>query len=163
MQQPSSPGKAVEELIERCRAIGMRRTHALQTILELLLKSERPLTAQEIADSPPAKGHIDPATVYRLLIRLEEQSIVRRLGLRGRASYYAIRHPHSHDDYLVCTSCGSIDELKLECPVKAIQTQIAEQSGYQKLDHELEFFGICPTCSDPQAAGQERQKERSSP
>lgn len=139
--------RPVDIWIERCREQGMRRTHALQTVLELLLESDRPLTANEIADSDPLKGHVDPATVFRMLVRLEEQGIARRLGLRGRAAYYTLRHPHSHDDYIVCTECGSIDELMVECPVKAVEAEVAEQSGYQNLDHELEFFGVCPTCS----------------
>jgi len=148
MQQPKSIGNPTEVLIERCRARGLRRTHALQTVLELLLASKRPLTAHEIAESAPLKGKVDPATVYRMLVRLEEQGIARQLGLRGRASYYTIRYPHSHDDYIVCTDCGSIEELKVECPVKAVESQVAEQSGYQNLDHELEFFGVCPDCFD---------------
>ena len=141
--------KPVDDWVERCRKLGMRRTHALQTVLELLLDSGRPLTANEIAESDPLKGHVDPATVFRMLVRLEEHGVARRLGLRGRAAYYTLRQPHSHDDYIVCTACGSIEELMVDCPVKAVESQVAEQSGYQDLDHALEFFGVCPDCSDP--------------
>ena len=139
----------IEPWIERCRANGMRRTHALQAVLETLLDSQRPLTAHEIADSVTVKGHVDPATVYRMMVRLEEQGIARRLGFRGRAAYYTLRHPHSHEDYLVCTECGSIEQVNLECPVGAVESQLAEQSGYRNLDHELEFFVVCPSCSSP--------------
>ncbi len=139
--------KSLTQLIDRCRAGGMRRTQALESVLTLLLDSDRPMTAGEIAEAPALKGHCDPATVYRLLVRLEEHGILRRLGLRDRAAYYTIRHAHTHDDYIVCTKCGSIEELEMECPVEALEAEIARKSGFTQLDHELEFFGVCPECA----------------
>lgn len=137
----------VDALIARCRALGMRRTQALDAVLRLLTDTGRPLTASEIVDSPELKGQCDPATVYRMLVRLEEQGILRRLGLRDRAAHYTIRHAHTHDDYIVCTRCGTIEELEMECPVEALEAEIARKSGYTNLDHELEFFGVCPACA----------------
>lgn len=144
--------QSLSELIDRCRAGGMRRTQALESVLQLLLESERPMTAGELAEAKPLKGRCDPATVYRLLVRLEEKGVLRRLGLRDRAAHYAVRHAHSHEDYIVCTKCGSIEELEMECPVEALEAEIARKSGFSKLDHELEFFGICPECTDDKAS-----------
>lgn len=141
------PDLSAEDLVARCRAQGMRRTQALDSVLRLLLASPRPLTAGEIAESPGLKGHCDPATVYRLLLKLEDHAILRRLGLRDRAARYTIRHAHTHDDYIVCTRCGAIEELEMDCPVEALEAEIARISGFTNLDHELEFFGICPDCS----------------
>jgi Fur family ferric uptake transcriptional regulator len=130
----------------------MRRTQALDAVLKLLIESP-PLSASEIVDSRGIKGHCDPATVYRMLVRLEGHGFLRRLGLRDRAAHYTIRHPHTHDDYIVCTQCGTIEELKMECPVEALEAEIAKKSGFTNLDHELEFFGVCPSCSEtPHAA-----------
>ncbi len=135
------------ELIERCRAAGMRRTHALEAVLRRLLESDQPLTATQIAETEGLSGQFDPATIYRMLQRLEDNGLLRRLGLRDRSSYYVIRHGHTHDDYIVCTECGSIQGLQMACPVEALEAEIATQTGFQKLDHELEFFGICPDCA----------------
>lgn len=139
--------QTLSELVDRCRTGGMRRTQALESVLRLLLESDHPLTAGVIAESPGLKGHCDPATVYRLLLRLEEHGILRRLGLRDRAAHYTIRHSHTHDDYIVCTRCGSIEELEMDCPVEALEAEIAKKSGFTQLDHELEFFGVCPSCT----------------
>lgn len=147
----SCSSHTLDEIIQRCRAGGMRRTQALDSVLRLLMEGGRPMTAGEIAEAPTLKGHCDPATVYRLLVRLEENGILRRLGLRDRAAHYAIRHDHTHDDYIVCTRCGSIEELEMDCPVEALEAEIARKSGFTNLDHELEFFGVCPSCSE--AAG----------
>ena len=150
MNEPMSEScskKTLAELVDRCRSVGMRRTQALESVLNLLLNSESPMTAGEIVEAPALKGHCDPATVYRLLVRLEENGILRRLGLRDRAAHYTIRHAHHHDDYIVCTKCGSIEELEMECPVEALEAEIAKKSGFTHLDHELEFFGVCPSCT----------------
>jgi len=136
----------VSEFIDRCRAKGLRRTQALEAIIEHLISAGHPLSAAEIAESPALQNRCDPATVYRLLSRLEEKGIVRRLGLRERAAYYTLRHGHCHEDYIVCTECGSIKHLDMACPVEALEAKIAEDSGFANLDHELEFFGVCPDC-----------------
>ena len=141
------PSDSLAELVQRCRDRGLRRTDSLETVLKILLDADRPLTATEIVETPDLKGHCDPATVYRLLVRLEEHGILRRLGLRDRAAHYTIRRSHSHDDYIICTDCGSIEELDMECPVEALEAEIARKSGFTNLDHELEFFGRCPSCS----------------
>ena len=138
---------STDEIIERCRSLGMRRTHVLETVLNVLMKADHPLTANDIVESPALKGRCDPATIYRMLVRLEEQGILRRLGLRDRAAHYTIRHAHTHDDFIVCTRCGTIEELEMDCPVEALEAEIARKSGFTNLDHELEFFGVCPTCS----------------
>ena len=57
-----------------------------------------------------------------------------------------MRYPDRHSDYLICTECGSIDALEIACPVEQLEKEISEKSGFKRLYHELEFFGICPAC-----------------
>jgi Fe2+ or Zn2+ uptake regulation protein len=52
-----------------------------------------------------------------------------------------------HDDYLVCTKCGRIQRLDISCPVEALERDIEKTSGFTKLYHELEFYGLCPKCA----------------
>ena len=138
---------SLAELVDRCRERGMRRTQAMESVLKVLLEADCPLTAGEIVESPELKGQCDPATVYRLLLRLEDHGILRKLGLRDRAAHFTVRHAHTHDDYIICTQCGTIEELDMDCPVEALEADIAQRSGFSQLDHELEFFGICPKCT----------------
>lgn len=140
------------EFIERCRAKGLRRTRAMEAVIELIRDAAMPLSATEIVEAPTLKGNCDPATVYRLLARLEEHGILRRLGLRERAAHYTLRHRHCHEDFLVCTACGRIERLDMACPVEALESEISRSTGFSNLDHELEFFGTCPDCRDKTAA-----------
>jgi Fe2+ or Zn2+ uptake regulation protein len=134
------------QALDRCRERGLRMTKALEDVLRMLIESEKPLTLGDIADSQQLTSHADRATVFRLLTKLEKLGIIRRLGLHDRAAYYTMIFPGEHNDYLVCTACGRIDRLDIECPVEELETQIATQSKFTQLYHELMFFGLCPNC-----------------
>ena len=137
----------VTQIIDRCRAAGLRRTKALEELIVTLLDSARPMTLSELASSPRLRDQCDKATVFRLLQRLAEKGVVRRLGLHERAAYFPLLVPGRHQDYLICTECGSIEAVKAPCPVHELEDEIREKTGYRNLYHELEFFGTCPACA----------------
>jgi Fur family transcriptional regulator, ferric uptake regulator len=136
----------VQDIVERCRALGLRRTKALEELLMTLLESSRPMTLQQLCNSPRLSKQCDKATVFRLLQRLIVHGIVRRLGLHERAAYFTLLMPDTHRDYLICTSCGSIESIKAPCPVHELEREIQAKTGFQNIYHELEFFGVCPGC-----------------
>ncbi|MCG8602341.1 MAG: transcriptional repressor [Verrucomicrobiales bacterium] len=135
----------LESLLEDCAQNGLRRTSALRACLKVLLSSDQPLTLQEIGAKLNQEVECDPATVYRLVTRLEEKRIVRRIGFHSRAAHYCLRIS-AHQDYLVCRDCGSVEVLDIACPVEHLEKQIATESGFRDLDHELEFYGQCAAC-----------------
>lgn len=137
----------LNSLIDHCRKEGLRRTKALEELLATLLESDRPMTLAELAKSPRLLNQCDKATVFRLLQRLADKGILRRLGLHERAAYFALLIPNQHRDYLICTNCGSIEPINAPCPVHELEKEIQFTTGYKNLYHELEFFGICPACS----------------
>ncbi len=137
----------VKETIQRLRAAGLRRTKALEELITTLLESERPMTLSELAASDRLADQCDKATVFRLLQRLTEHGVVRRLGLHERAAYFTLLVPGRHSDYLICTKCGSIEAIQAPCPVHQLEDEIRKKTGYRNLYHELEFFGVCPKCA----------------
>jgi Fe2+ or Zn2+ uptake regulation protein len=141
------PKKTVDLVIERCRDLGLRRTKALEELLTTLVEADRPMTLAELASSARLADQCDKATVYRLLQRLSEHGILRRLGLHERAAYFTLLQPGKHSDYLICTGCGKIESIKAPCPVHELEDEIREKTGYRGLYHELEFFGTCPRCA----------------
>ena len=78
------------ELINHCRTSGLRRTKALEVLLATLLKADRPMTLARLQKSRALSSQCDKATIYRLLHRLADAGIVRRLGLHERAAYFAL-------------------------------------------------------------------------
>jgi len=136
----------VQWALEICRSQGLRHTHSLARILQELVKKDNPVNLSELNKVLQAEAECDPATTYRCLIKLERIGVVRRLGLHDRAAYYVLLTPGSHHDYLICTDCGSIDRIDMECPVHALEESLQKKSGFRKLYHELEFYGQCPKC-----------------
>lgn len=137
----------INTLIDRCRTSGLRRTKALEQLLITLANAPRPMTLNELAQSELLADQCDKATVFRLLQRLTAIGIIRRLGLHERAAYFTLLIPGRHQDYLICTECGSIQPVQAPCPVHQLEREISEKTGYKNLYHELEFFGVCPACA----------------
>ena len=146
MKPSDRQNRIINELIERCRSRGLRRTQALERLLETIFINEKPMTLNELTHSEHLHQTCDKATVFRLLQRLAAIGVVRRLGLHERAAYFCLLLPERHHDYLICTECGSIESIKAACPVHALEIEIREKTGFRDLYHELEFFGICPRC-----------------
>ncbi len=143
----SNPEHILSDALAKAREGGLRRTRALEDVLDILVKACQPLTLGDIAGSEDLVSGADRATVYRLLLKLEERGIIRRLGLHDRAAYYTLLIPGEHHDYLICNDCGKIEALDVACPVDTLEKQIAQTSGFRHLYHELEFYGQCPDCS----------------
>ena len=139
-------GQLVAGVVERLRSRGLRRTRALDLLITEMARHKHPVTIAELTASDALAGQCDPATVYRLLMKLEEHGVVRRLGLHDRSTYFMV--PGRHHDYLVCTACGRIAEMDLECPVRTLEERLEKHTGYHHIYHELEFFGVCPDCHD---------------
>ncbi len=148
MDQRAMTGEQILWALGKCRAAGMRKTRLLELALRVLVDENRPMRLDDLATSPALEGQCDRATVYRLLKRLEEKGLIRRLGLHERAAYYVMQFPGEHGDYLICRDCGSIERLQRNCPVEALEKEIARETGYADLQHELEFFGVCPGCAE---------------
>lgn len=137
----------LQTILEQCKASGLRRTKALITLLETLMMNSSPMTLAELSEHENLTELCDRATVFRLLQKLSDKGIARRLGLHERAAYFTLLIPGRHQDFLICTDCGDIQAIKAACPVHQLEKEIAEKTGYTGLYHELEFFGNCPDCS----------------
>jgi len=133
--------------IQTCVDRGLRRTNAMRELLKELISSKSPKTLADLIKSKRLDGICDRATVFRLLGRLVEKGVVRRLGFHERAAYYAFSYPGECNDYLICTDCGIIEPLDMKCPVESLQKEVMKNSGFSSLHHELEFFGQCPACT----------------
>ena len=132
----------------RLRTRGLRRTRALDLLIREMAGRDKPVTIADLTGAPSLRDQCDPATVYRLLMKLEEHGMVRQMGLHERAMYFILIRPGHHHDYLVCTGCGSIAEVDMDCPVRSLERKLEKASGYRHVYHELEFFGVCPACHD---------------
>jgi len=140
--------QTLESIIARLRSEGMRKTAGLTSVIETLINADRPLTISEISERMDSAARCDPATVYRILEKLDKARVVRKLGMHERAMYFELLLREHHHDYLLCTGCGSITQVSAACPVGALESQLLETTGFTNLTHELVFYGMCPKCSE---------------
>lgn len=135
-----------ESVIEQLRRQGCRRTPALVTLITEMALHHRPVTLAALSELP-SLADVDKATIYRLMMKLEEAGAVRRLGIHGRSVHFQLQIHGHHHDYLVCRSCGDIAEVFIQCPLTLVEREVAAKSGWQDVHHELEFYGVCPKCT----------------
>ena len=136
-----------EDVIKRAKKAGLRQTKALEQVVRALAEAETPVTLKDLQELPRLKEtEFDRTTLFRLLNRLCEQGLVRRLGLHERAAFFTLAMPGGCHDYIICRECGRVELMDVECPLPELEKKVAENSGYRDLYHELEFYGICPAC-----------------
>jgi len=142
----ATPAEKLEWARGVCRAAGLRRTPARELVLDFLARHPHPTTLAVVSGEKAIAESCDPATVFRILQKLEEIGAVRRLWLHERAPYYVLLSPHDHHDYVLCTGCGRVEALPLECPVSALEKVVEDKLGFAAVHHELGFYGLCPAC-----------------
>lgn len=134
------------EWIKLLQDSGYRQTASRNTIVEIILETDRALEPLEIFEigRKRQKG-LGLVTVYRTLERLEALGLVQRVHQPGACNMY-LRAAHGHEHLLICTSCGKaefFDGDDLSC----LMDRVAEKSGYQITDHWFQLFGLCANCN----------------
>jgi len=139
-------GGRLEAAVEACRRAGLRKTAAREAILAFLDRRGAPVTLGAVSAAPEIAAGCDPATVFRILQKLEEIGVVRRIWLHDRTPYYVLAEAGRHNDYVLCVGCGKVEATGLDCPARAMEEEVATRLGYASVRHELGFYGRCPEC-----------------
>jgi len=138
---------SVEKLLTACREAGLRKTQPLVSVLKEMVKFDLPFSMLELEKNGDLAKTCDRTTIFRIFQRLENIGLLRRLSfIDEKAAKFTLRHGDSHQEYLICKVCSDVKALKMGCPVHSIQKDIAQESGYQEMAHELTFYGVCPDC-----------------
>lgn len=127
------------------KAKGLRKTSQRLQILEALLRSRRPLSAEDLHRGLSGRA-CDLATVYRNLQQLEEHALVNRTFLSDQIARYTTRssEPHLHTHHIECRSCHRVTPVK-SCLVDH-QVEQLEMLGFREVTHRLEFQALCADC-----------------
>ena len=138
--------KEKEIFFAHLRNAGQKKTAQRELILEVFLKTEGHLSAEDLYNlvkvEDPTVGF---TTVYRTLKLLAECGLARveRLG-DGRARYEHL-YNHQHHDHLICTDCGQLIEFYSEV-IEQKQDEIAAHYNFQPTRHSLRIWGVCVDC-----------------
>ena len=83
-------------------------------------------------------GHGGMATVYRVLTQFETAGLVTRHNFEGGHSVFEMDEGEHHD-HMVCVETGEVTEFTSE-EIERLQHEIAEQYGFELIDHSLVLY-----------------------
>jgi Fur family ferric uptake transcriptional regulator len=131
---------------QELRSIGLKATIPRVKILDLFQKAHvsgsRHLTAEEVHHQLAADDmDVGLATVYRVLTQFEQAGLlIRHYFESGRAVFEL--NEGGHHDHLVCLQCGRVEEF-YDPEIERRQNKIAEERGFQVVEHALYLYADC--------------------
>ena len=142
------PDDTVTEIERRLAATDQRLTKARTTVIDTLRGAGRPVTADEILAATPG---LSQSSLYRNLAVFETAGVVVRIqSADGRARFELSEEIAGHHHHLICTNCGSIDDVALpdhlEGELDSVLAQVARVSGFAMDHHRLDVVGLCRDC-----------------
>lgn len=136
----------VESFASYLRDHGLPVTAQRLAIAEVLLQSERHLSADDVAtELQRRQSGIGLATVYRTIeLLLKSGLLVERDFGEGFRRFEPARDI-PHHEHLLCTVCGKVHEFRDE-RLERMTTLVAEANGFARQRHRLVIYGVCDEC-----------------
>ncbi|SHH43936.1 Fur family transcriptional regulator [Thermosipho atlanticus] len=121
----------------------MVMTKKRKEILEIIEKSNKPLTAEEIYKVNKLKPNF--STIYRTLNFLESKNLIKSVSFENGPKYFYSTNKHYH--FLYCIKCGNI-EIFDKCTATQLEEFVEEKFDFQIIDHVFYFKGLCKNCQE---------------
>jgi Fur family ferric uptake transcriptional regulator len=123
-----------------------RTTRQRSALLALLDELDGFRSAQDLHALLRERGDaVGLATVYRALQTMVDDGQLDVLrAADGEAAYRLCSSAHHH--HLVCRSCGKTVEVA-DPPVERWAARVAAEHGFTEVQHQVEVFGLCSSCS----------------
>lgn len=129
----------LKELQQKCSQAGLKMTGQRKVILQVLEEAEDHPSVEAVYErAKEIDSSISIATVYRTLNLLDELDLVIRHEFQEGYSRYEVNWDHHH--HLVDLETGEVIEFQNE-ELERIKHKIAEELGYDLVDHRLELYG----------------------
>lgn len=115
---------------------GYRITEPRRAIVRALFgKSLHAFSALDLGKKLPT---IELSTIYRTLLQLEKEGVVREFQ-KGDTSYFEVTA--THHDHLECVMCGKIEHI----PCVLIKSPRIPPK-WKVIEHQVFFTGVCTHC-----------------
>lgn len=142
------------EMRKKFKVRGYRITKAREKILEILNKSSRHMSADEIYLAIKKKGeNVGMTTIYRAVDSLDKAGVLRKMFLNNGRTYYEIidEKVSGHHHHLICRNCKRImdycdfvnEEVEL---IKKLEKIVSKVHKFSIDDHQISFTGLCKSC-----------------
>ncbi|MFN4090762.1 MAG: Fur family transcriptional regulator [Alphaproteobacteria bacterium] len=129
----------LSDLERRCLDAGVKMTAQRRTILQVLeAADDHPSVDEVYRRAKDIDSSISIATVYRTLSLFDEMNIVQRHDFNETFARFEVNIAHHH--HLIDVATGEVIEFQNE-PLELLKAKIAEELGYDLVDHRLELYG----------------------
>jgi Fur family ferric uptake transcriptional regulator len=123
----------------------LRLSHPRLLIYQELSDTKTPLSPQELYQILSKKQkRIGLTSIYRSLDLFESMGMVFKI-INGSSVKYKLCEIEDHHHHIICKACGNVVELNF-CDISDWSKKVTESTGYQVIDHQLNFYGFCKAC-----------------
>jgi Fur family ferric uptake transcriptional regulator len=123
----------------------LRLSHPRLLIYQELSDTKTPLSPQELYQILLKKQkRIGLTSIYRSLDLFESMGMVFKI-INGSSMKYKLCEIEDHHHHIICKACGNVVELNF-CDISDWSKKVTESTGYQVIDHQLNFYGFCKAC-----------------
>ena len=136
--------RSLETLLEQLRQNGLRITPQRRVILELLANDDSHPTAEQVYQRLLSiMPDVSRTTVYNTFRELSDLGVLTPVNdfSEGGQRYDTNNETHHH---LYCVQCHTLVDIDRD--LNGLQLRPEETSGYQILNRQVTFYGICPDC-----------------
>ncbi len=138
-----NPHQVFQQLLE---SKGLKITQQRREILNVLLKAEKHVTAEEIyRDLTKKDSSIGRATVFRTLRLLEDAGFADKIQFPDGKQAYEHKFSRPHHDHMICVECSDVIEFS-NSTIEKIQNELSKKFHFRPLWHRHEIFGRCKKC-----------------
>ena len=131
----------MSKIEDKCEQKGVRLTDQRRLIAKVMGQSSDHPDVDELHKRiSKIDEKVSIATVYRTVKLFEESGIFEKHDFKGGKARYE-QSPDIHHDHLIDVNTGEIVEFVDE-EIEKLQKKVAENLGYELVDHRLELYGI---------------------
>ena len=141
------PQDRLETMIKKLKDLDFRITPQRLAVLKILAESKgHPSVENIFKQVKPNFPTTSLATIYKTVNLLKEIGEVVELDFSEESNRYDGNKPYPHP-HLICTKCKTIMDPDM-ATVEDLSEELARKTGYEILNHRLDFYGICPRCQE---------------
>lgn len=143
--------KAVSKAVDICADSGSRLTEKRKSLLSLLLASDTPLSAYELAEqfNKVYEQSMPAMSAYRILDFLVSENLVHKLSSANKyiaCAHIACSHSHEIPQFLICRSCHKVKEIGIKKRIIESLQDSVDSAGYTLVKSQLELDCLCEQC-----------------
>jgi Fe2+ or Zn2+ uptake regulation protein len=139
-----------KDLQKDLEKLGVYFTHLVKELLEILVKSNIPLSIDEMKGKFNKRNFFPyRSSIFRQIKRLSDLNIIEESIFRDGIKRYCFIYGEKHHHHFECRKCGKVTTIPMDSCEKIIDniSDKLKTSGLKITSHALTLEGLCPKCN----------------